>query len=408
MNSGNNKDNNIDNHFTVLGNISASAFLANYWQKQPLLIRNAIPGFTTPVSPDELAGLACHENVESRIVLEKDGSTPWELRHGPFDENLFSELPETHWTLLVQECNKYIPELAALLDQFCFIPNWRIDDIMVSYAAPQGSVGPHVDQYDVFLLQGLGKRLWQIDSESSQHLDFLPDTELRILQNFTANHEWLLEPGDMLYLPPGVAHHGIAQDDCVTLSVGFRAPSHYELLTAFAEDQFSHITDPFKIPRYQDPDLLLTDNCGEITRQALGNIIEILQSYTRNEHDMARWFGRFITEPKFDLNDFQPEIAYSRDSLIGAIQQHRLVCRSENVRFSYIKATPETTYLYVNGREFELSADQQQLAPVVCNQRQIESSQVGGLLAEDTLASIVVNLFNEGHLYFPPQEENDL
>ncbi len=140
----------------LLGGLSAEEFLQQYWQKKPLLIRQAIPDYSTPLSPDELAGLACEQEVESRLILEKDADTPWQLEHGPFTETRFSQLPATHWTLLIQKVNQLLPQLAELLDQFNFIPNWRIDDVMVSYAPEAGSVGPHVDQYDVFLLQGLG------------------------------------------------------------------------------------------------------------------------------------------------------------------------------------------------------------------------------------------------------------
>lgn len=213
----------------LLGGLSAAQFLREYWQKQPLLIRKAMPHWRDPLSPEELAGLACEPGVEARLVLQRAGVGPWSVRHGPFSEADFLTLPETHWTLLVQDAEKQAPALLGdFLEPFRFIPDWRCDDLMISYAPTDGSVGPHWDQYDVFLLQGKGRRRWQISTQPLQPDNLLPDTELRILCDFTPEQEWLLEPGDMLYLPPRVAHHGVAVEPCLTYSIGWRAPAYRE------------------------------------------------------------------------------------------------------------------------------------------------------------------------------------
>lgn len=398
--------------FPVLGHISAEQFLQDYWQKQPLLIRDAIAGYTTPVSPDELAGLACEAEVESRIVLEHEDSDevlPWELRHGPFAEDSFARLPESHWTLLVQECNKYVPELALLLDEFNFVPGWRVDDVMVSYAVAGGSVGPHVDQYDVFLLQGLGQRHWQIDPQSTSGQqagelpDFLPNTELRILRQFEAQQEWVLNPGDILYLPPGVAHYGVALDECMTMSVGFRAPSHYDLLTAFADDRFARVSDPFRIPRYTDPDLALQEHSGQIGDQALQRVVDIIQSYTRDPDTIKRWFGQFITEPKHEFETLVPQTGYTVATLRKALQANDLVYRSESAKYAFIDQSPDVTYFYVNSMEIPLTHDQQALAPLVCNQRRISSQQLLSLMTNNLGDNVITRLFNEGYLFFDVQ-----
>ena len=161
-------------------------FLRDYWQQKPLLVRKAIPGFKSPISPEELAGLACDEEVVSRLVMERGGRTPWELRRGPFTEEDFLELPETHWTLLVSDVEKQAPDMAGLIEPFRFVPDWRIDDLMISYAPEHGTVGPHVDDYDVFLLQGLGRRRWQISTQPIDPDNFRPDVELRIMDEFEA------------------------------------------------------------------------------------------------------------------------------------------------------------------------------------------------------------------------------
>ena len=186
---------------TPLGQHTPAGFLQHYWQQKPLLIRQALANDALPtLSPDELAGLACETDIESRLILEKDGPHPWQLENGPFDAERFASLPESHWTLLVQDVDKFVPQVAELLQWFRFVPDWRIDDVMISYAIDQGSVGPHVDNYDVFLLQIHGRRRWRISTQPIADDNFIPDIPLNILQQFDAEQEWLLEPGDMLYL----------------------------------------------------------------------------------------------------------------------------------------------------------------------------------------------------------------
>ncbi|MEO5596310.1 MAG: cupin domain-containing protein, partial [Lysobacteraceae bacterium] len=175
-------------------------FLRDYWQKRPLLIRGAFADFESPLSPEDLAGLACEEAALSRIVQHDRKKDRWTLRSGPFAEEEFPKLPQKYWTLLVQDVDKWDADVRALLDRFYFLPRWRMDDVMISFAAPGGSVGAHVDQYDVFLLQGLGKRHWQISVDPKASIEFRDDVELKLLREFHPTHEWTLEPGDMLYL----------------------------------------------------------------------------------------------------------------------------------------------------------------------------------------------------------------
>jgi len=241
-------------------------FIQQYWQKKPCLLRQAIPDFESPISPEELAGLACEDEVHSRLVIEKDGNSPWELSYGPFREEVFLALPETHYSLLVSECEKWIPELAELIDLFRFIPDWRIDDLMVSYAPPGGSVGPHTDEYDVFLLQAQGKRKWQYSNRRVDNPALIADLDLAILQDFSGDQEAILIPGDMLYLPPGIAHHGIAVDACMTFSIGFRAPTAIEVLESFTLELGRQNSD---LNRYTDPDLEISRHFSEITQQEI-------------------------------------------------------------------------------------------------------------------------------------------
>lgn len=286
---------------TALGDISIEQFLAEYWQKKPLLIRQAFKNFQSPIDANQLAGMALAEEVESRLIIEQrqpQGPSQWDLKCGPFSEQDFQELPESHWTLLVQAVDHFMPDMAALLDQFRFIPNWRLDDLMVSYAPVGGSVGPHFDYYDVFLLQAQGQRRWQVGQSCTEDSERLEGTPLSILKTFDETEDWTLEPGDMLYLPPQLAHWGVSQsDDCMTFSVGFRAPSHADIISEFSQ----HLAS--KLPahqRYSDPQLTAQTNSGEISTQAIEQVQELLREALSKPSDIANWLGSYMTEAKYD------------------------------------------------------------------------------------------------------------
>lgn len=294
----------------LLNHLTPSQFLAEYWQKKPLLIKQAIPNFKGLLSPDELAGLACEDDVQARIVEFKKGK--WSAKHGPFDEDDFAKLPEKttpnhNWTLLVQSVNHFLPEADALLREFDFIPHARLDDLMVSYAPNGGGVGPHFDSYDVFLLQGQGKRLWRISEQTD--LTLVEGAPLRILKQFETAQEWLLEAGDMLYLPPHLAHWGIAvsdvAQDCMTYSIGFRAPKNQELATeflGFLQDKLNQ--DALTIDGiYQDPNLTLQEHPAEISETMVSKVSENLQKLQwseilKNSALVGEFLGTYLSEPK--------------------------------------------------------------------------------------------------------------
>jgi 50S ribosomal protein L16 3-hydroxylase len=274
-----------------LGGLTARQFLCDYWQKKPLLIRQAFPGFGATLTPEELAGLSCEEDAQSRLVLENRGK--WQLEQGPFDEERFSRLPKKGWSLLVQGVNHFLPEGAELLQKFNFIPTARLDDLMVSFAPDGGGVGPHFDSYDVFLLQGHGQRLWRVSEQ--EDMELVEGAPLRILKNFHTSQEWLLQPGDMLYLPPCLAHWGIAVGPCMTWSVGFRAPSAQELGTQF----LAHLQEHISLEgMYADPDLKLQAHPAEISSQMIARVEGMLNNIRWDKADVARFLGEYLTEPK--------------------------------------------------------------------------------------------------------------
>jgi 50S ribosomal protein L16 3-hydroxylase len=285
------KQKKAESPLTLLGGISVSEFLSKYWHKKPLLVRGAIPNFNGLLSPEELAGLACEEEVESRLV--SFSKNKWHVSHGPFDEQRFQKLPPKDWTLLVQTLNHHLPEATALLQQFNFIPYARLDDLMVSYAPDGGGVGPHFDSYDVFLLQGQGQRLWRISEQWD--LSLLDDAPLRILKNFSSEQEWVLNPGDMLYLPPHVAHWGVAVGECMTYSIGFRAASTQELATEF----LIYLQDRCQLQgRYADPQLKTQKHPAKISDAMLLQVEEMLNKLEWNKGVVAEFLGQYLTEPK--------------------------------------------------------------------------------------------------------------
>jgi 50S ribosomal protein L16 3-hydroxylase len=258
----------IDGEQSLLG-MPPEQFLRDYWQRRPLLIRQAFADFQSMISGDDLAALSLHDDALSRLVMHDRRRKRWTLENGPFEDDRFERVPNCDWSLLVQDLDKWDPEVGALLAHFDFLPRWRIDDIMVSFAAPGGSVGAHVDQYDVFLLQGAGQRRWAIDARPDPDLSLDPKAPLKLLRHFQPSHEWILQPGDMLYLPPGVPHHGIALDPCLTYSIGMRAPSLKELLLAWVGEAADTLDESL---RHRDPGLEPAADPTELTPKAIAGL----------------------------------------------------------------------------------------------------------------------------------------
>jgi 50S ribosomal protein L16 3-hydroxylase len=265
--------------------------MRRFWQREPLLVRNAFPGFRDPLSPAEVLSLAGNPDAQSRLVRRRGKS--WTLEQGPFPRARFKQLPRRDWTVLVQDTNHFSARADRLLDAFDFIPHARVDDVMVSYAVPGGSVGPHVDSYDVFLLQGHGRRRWQISRQADQA--FVPGLPLKILEDFRPESEWLLEPGDMLYLPPGVPHHGVAESECLTWSIGFRAPADAELAAGFLD----YLRDDLELPgQYGDAGAGAALHPGEVPAGMLRHAAATLGQIRWTNARVRELTGRFLTEPK--------------------------------------------------------------------------------------------------------------
>jgi len=379
-----------------LQNLDLDIFLKEYWQKKPCLIRQAFNHFESPISPEELAGLACEKEVHSRLVLEKGGAKPWQLKYGPFEESDFLALPETHYSLLVSECEKWVPEFSDLIEEFRFIPNWRIDDLMVSYAPAGGSVGPHIDEYDVFLLQAEGHRHWQYNDKRTTNLDLIPDTDLAILQTFEFDHEATLAPGDMLYLPPGVAHFGEAVDRCLTCSIGFRAPTATEVLESVALE-----IDRAELgsKRYSDPLLETNRHPSEVTPFEMSQFKAMIT--TLLDQPDALWqnaIGKLLSDGVMgEIGEFDVPTEFD------ALCKYRWVKNVDSKMLYYL--ANENLQFYCNGEMYQLSTSDAVIDVIqtLCSQRRLSPSLLNACATIVPLEQLMLSLANTSAIL--PEED---
>ncbi|MES2564359.1 MAG: cupin domain-containing protein [Pseudomonadota bacterium] len=348
----------------ILAGLTPSGFLRLHWQKRPLFAPGALAQYADAVTRADLFTLAQCEDVESRIVQRLTRGR-WQLRHGPFTRRDLKHLPRTGWTLLVQGVEQKLWRAAQLLSEFSFIPHARLDDIMVSYAAPGGGVGAHFDSYDVFLLQGCGRRRWQISLHDD--LELVPDIPVKILQRFTPTDEWLVNPGDLLYLPPQCAHNGVAVDECITYSIGFRAPTAQELSQRFLE----FLDDRLQLEGiYTDPNLKPTCTPARIPHEMIKHAAGTLDSLRWKRKDVEEFMGVYLTEPKANVV-FKPPLR--------AMKQEAFTRRAQRVGIRLALPTrmlASGKQMFVNGdahtmeRRPDLAltqlANQRQLAPPLC------------------------------------------
>lgn len=377
----------------VLAGMSPEEFLKTYWQKKPLLIRQAFPDFKSPITKDDMFSMAMLDDIASRLVIEEPGEHNWQVRQGPFTKKDFKSLPDSHWTILVQEVNAHHEATAELLDHFSFIPNWRVDDIMVSYAADKGGVGPHTDNYDVFLLQGSGKRRWRINHTPVEEEHLVEDLDIRILDDFTTDEEWILEPGDMLYLPPKIAHYGIAEGECMTISIGFRTPSHRELLIGVPTFLLEYIPEN---QFYTDPDLTVNENAGEISLQAIERVQSDFLQMMNDREIFERWLGRFVTEPKrgFYVQNEMGEL--TADDLKKMLGSGKNLIRKGATKISYLHSVSGSILVYANGEEFEYEDEMLELIQTISNQRVTDGKTLLTLIISDEHSNFLLDLIDLG------------
>ena len=369
-----------------LANFNAKSFLRDHWQKKPLLLGEVLPDFECPITPDELAGLSLEESVESRIIIEADDND-WQLKQGPFKESIFKSLEDKTWTLLVQAVDQIHPDIHALKALFDFIPSYRLDDIMISYAPIGGSVGPHFDQYDVFLLQASGQRQWQVGAHCTDETPHL-SSDVKVLANFEPEATHLLNPGDILYLPPGVSHHGISQsDDCMTISIGFRAPSTEELLDAYCLEIISELSES---DRYQDPDLacqLDNSHPAEISFSILDQLSKTLEEH-KSSIKLMEAFGKLMTSQRYLIDE-------PLELHAGTTYEKRL-----DARLAYFQAENKLL-VFANGERLSAPLEEKAFVQALCENDLLETQSLNK--AQSELIQSLLNLSIYDHFEEEPE-----
>jgi len=351
---------------TLLGGLSAAQFMRTYWHKKPLLVRQAIPGFKPLLNRAELLDLAGQDGVESRLVRQLGGGQ-WSLAHGPFARRRLPGLKEPGWTVLVQGVDLHVQAAHELVQPFRFIPDARLDDLMISFATDQGGVGPHFDNYDVFLLQAHGKRRWRIGRQ--KNLSLQPDVPLKILTHFEPEEEYVLEPGDMLYLPPMWAHDGIAEGECMTYSVGFRSPKQDEL----ARELFLRLSDaPDEQPRevvYKDPRQSAVARPGEIPTALLDFARKAIEKALAEPLALERALGETLSDPK-------PGVWFEPAQDFGLIESVRL---NQRTRMLY-----DARHIFINGESYLAEGRDAELMRQLADTRRLSLQEVQQL-SDDAL-----------------------
>lgn len=341
----------------LLNNFNTQEFLKDVWQQKPQFFKNALPDYDCPINGDDLASLSLDADIESRLIIEQPANH-WHLENGPFDESRFSSLPDSNWTLLVQAVDHLSLEIADLKEYFKFIPTWRLDDIMISYAVKGGSVGPHFDQYDVFLLQASGSRRWQLGQQASEKTTLVENTDLCLLKNFESTKEHIATTGDILYIPPGVPHWGVSEsDDCITISIGFRAPSKQELMDQCLHD-ISEISTEFI--RYNDTSLEAMTDPASITTEQLERMTQSIKASLTSDI-ILKSFGKLVTEPKYPtypevFDDSQPSWSKKLDA-----------------RIAY-SITDESLLIFANGQLLSVEKSLELFVKQACNEYLIITS----------------------------------
>ncbi|TAF80876.1 MAG: cupin domain-containing protein [Curvibacter sp.] len=351
---------NIQTPLQLLGGISPETFMQRYWHKKPLVIRQAIPGFVPLLERIELLELAAQEEVESRLVVQDASGkgAGWKFKHGPFARKALPPFKQAGWTLLVQGVDMHDERVHSLINQFRFVPDARLDDLMISYATDQGGVGPHFDSYDVFLLQAYGRRRWRIGRQKD--LSLQPDMPLKILANFEPEEEFVLEPGDMLYLPPKYAHDGIAEGECMTYSIGFRSPSQSELAQEVLQRLAEQAVDELPAALYADPKQAAVEGHAALPPAMLEFAQFAVQAALKDPKAVARALGEYLSEPKANVW-FDGE----GQDIDGAIRLDR------RTRMLY-----DEHHVFINGESFNATGRDAQLIKRLADQRCLDAKEV--------------------------------
>lgn len=375
--------------------LTPEKFLAEYWQKKPLLIKNALPNFADPIEADELAGLAMEADIESRIVSRNNAS--WNVEHGPFDD--FAQFGENDWTLLVQATNNWSSETHTLLNPFRFIPNWRLDDVMVSFSTPNGGVGAHTDQYDVFIIQGQGKRRWQVGLPDAQLETLIPHSDLKQVSDFPPIIDEITEPGDLLYIPANHPHNGVAIDNSMNYSIGFQAPNPQELWSSFADI----VIDADKgTKRFSDPDRTATNSPEQINTIDIEQLKQFMLETLNDGQLFNQFIGKHLTSSHHTLDVLPPEESITIEELKELVESSDTL---EPVLGLKALLSEDKSVLFVNGENFQVVSGKQQNSELgfvteLAKTQQIDLHQVDWVALTPDNKELLLTMVNNGYWYF--------
>ncbi|MCW8920864.1 MAG: cupin domain-containing protein [Sedimenticola sp.] len=376
-----------------LSGLTPQQFLATYWQKKPTVIRQGFKDFQDPITADELAGLACDETVESRLVYKKAGE--WQAEFGPFES--YEHLGEREWTLVVQAVDHWLPQVAALAEPFNFIPSWRKDDLMMSFSAPGGGVGPHIDLYDVFIIQGTGKRQWRV-GERGAHSEFAAHEALLHVEDFEPIIDVVLLPGDILYIPPGFPHDGKALEAALSYSVGFRTNSGYELIEGLADYLGEHCLAKDLMT---DAGRLMTLRPGEISAQDYDLIKQHLLKMINDDELFSRFTGEFLSQAKHELDIApQDDEGYSREEVIGLLQQGTMLHRLGGLRCLYLASGLSQGRFYIDGDEKRLPSEMKAVIQLLCDHSSVSAELLLPWIEQEAFLEFLIEQLNAGYWYF--------
>ena len=383
--------------FTLnLNQMSQNEFLTEYWQKKPVVIKQGFKNFIDPISPDEFAGLAMEETVESRLVYKK--GEEWQAEFGPFEQ--YEHLGDSDWSLVIQALDNFSEEAAEIIEPFRFIPHWRLDDLMASFATAGGGVGPHVDNYDVFICQGSGKRHWRVGDNSKQN-EVIAHEALLHVEPFEAIIDVVLEPGDILYIPPGFPHEGIALEPSMSFSVGFRANSTVSLLSALAD----HLIDnELGTELLEDADRQAITHSGEITNNDYNSIKSQLTNLLENEQVFKRFVGTFLTNAKHELDLMPSEEPFARDEVSQLLTIHGIK-RLGGLRAFYFEDTINDGVCYINGEQKNFSSDIAPVIKLLCDQCIVTPDELAPWCDNEQFLSLMIELLDQGFWFWVEASE---
>ncbi len=367
-------------------NLDWQSFLDSHWQKRPLLIKNGFPNFVDPISPDELAGLAMENEVDSRLVSHKEGN--WSVSHGPFES--YDHLGEENWSILVQAVNHWYHPSAALMKPFKVLSDWRMDDLMISYSVPGGGVGPHLDQYDVFIIQGEGRRHWRVGEKVAMK-QYCPHPDLMQVAPFDAIIDVELERGDILYIPPGFPHEGYSIEPSLNYSVGFRAPNSRELLSSFADYLIANDLGSY---RFSDPDISFRDNPAEILQGEQIKLREMMESLIQEPQIFRKWLGEFISQSRHELDLAPPEPAYKPEEIYQLLTEQDEMLH----RLNGLRALRVGDYFFINGER--LDTDCYEAADSLCRHDAVNAALLGDAIENEDFMAALTDLINNGYWFF--------